>query len=138
MSTRWNWAGAKWWKFDFHTHSPASEDYGKGPDQARYKQISCRDWLLDYMNNGIDCVAVTDHNSGAWIDPLKQALLELATEGHPNYRPLYIFPGVEITVQGNVHILAIFDRDRTTSDIDSLLGAVKYRATKGKSDGCSE
>lgn len=138
MSTRWNWASAKWWKFDFHTHTPASKDYGKGPDQARYKQISCKNWLLDYMNNGIDCVAVTDHNSGAWIDPLKQALLELAAEGHPDYRPLYIFPGVEITVQGNVHILAIFDRDRSTSDIDSLLGAVKYRATKGKSDGCSE
>ncbi|MCB1803868.1 MAG: ABC transporter, partial [Candidatus Competibacteraceae bacterium] len=138
MGTGWNWAGAKWWKFDFHNHTPASDDYGKGPDQAQHKQISHKDWLLNYMRRGIDCVAVTDHNSGVWIDPLKQALQELASEGHPNYRPLYLFPGVEITVQGNIHILAILGTDKTTSDIDSLLGAVRYRTTKGKSDGCSE
>lgn len=133
-----NWIGSRWWKFDFHNHTPVSDDYGKGPDQALYKQISHKDWLLNYMRKGIDCVAVTDHNSGAWIDPLKQALLELSSEGHPDYRPLYLFPGVEITVQGNIHILAIFGTDKTTSDIDSLLGAVRYRATKGSSDGCSE
>ena len=138
MSAAWDWAGAKWWKFDFHNHTPASDDYGKGPDQAQHKQISHKNWLLNYMRQGIDCVAVTDHNSGAWIDPLKQALQELASEGHPDYRPLHIFPGVEITVQGNIHILAIFGPGKTTSDIDSLLGAVRYRATKGKSDGCSE
>lgn len=134
----WNWVGSKWWRFDFHNHTPASDDYGKGPDQAQHKQISHKDWLLNYMRRGIDCVAVTDHNSGAWIDPLKVALQELAAEGHAEYRPLYLFPGVEITVQGNIHILAIFGPDKTTSDIDSLLGAVRYRATRGKSDGCSE
>lgn len=138
MSAAWDWASAKWWKFDFHNHTPASDDYGKGPDQAQHKQISHKDWLLNYMRQGIDCVAVTDHNSGAWVDPLKQALQELASEGHADYRPLYLFPGVEITVQGNIHILAIFGPNKTTSDIDSLLGAVRYRATKGKSDGCSE
>lgn len=138
MSAAWDWVSAKWWKFDFHNHTPASDDYGKGPDQAQHKQISHKDWLLNYMRQGIDCVAVTDHNSGAWIDPLKQALQELAFEDHPDYRPLYLFPGVEITVQGSIHILAIFGTDKTTSDIDSLLGAVRYRATKGKSDGCSE
>lgn len=130
--------GSRWWKFDFHNHTPVSDDYGKGPDQSLYKQISHKEWLLNYMRKGVDCVAVTDHNSGAWIDPLKQALKELASEDHPDYRPLYLFPGVEITVQGNLHILAIFDADKATSDIDSLLGAVRYRATKGMSDGCSE
>ncbi|WP_027359069.1 TrlF family AAA-like ATPase [Desulforegula conservatrix] len=132
------WIGSKWWKFDFHNHTPESDDYGKGPNQAQHKQISHKDWLLNYMRQGVDCVAVTDHNSGAWIDPLKQALLELASDGRPDYRPLYLFPGVEITVQGNIHILAISGTDKTSSDIDSLLGAVRYRATKGKSDGCSE
>ncbi|EJH0757938.1 ABC transporter [Escherichia coli] len=133
-----NWIGSRWWKFDFHNHTPASDDYGKGPKQAQYMQITHKDWLLNYMRQGIDCVAVTDHNSGAWIDPLKQALKELASESHEDYRPLYLFPGVELTVQGNIHILAIFGEDKTTSDIDSLLGAVRYRGTKGKSDGCSE
>lgn len=138
MSAAWDWASAKWWKFDFHNHTPASDDYGKGPDQVKDKQILPKDWLLNYMRQGIDCVAVTDHNSGAWIEHLKQALQELASEGHADYRPLYLFPGVEITVQGNIHILAIFGTDKNTPDIDTLLGAVRCGANKGRSDGCSE
>lgn len=138
MSSVWNWVGAKWWKFDFHNHTPISDDYGKGSDQAQCRTITPKEWLLNYMHAEIDCVAVTDHNSGAWIDLLKQALKELEDEPHPDYRPLYLFPGVEITVHGNIHILAILPNDRSTADIDSLLGAVKYRGTKGKSDGCTE
>lgn len=132
------WVGSKWWKFDFHTHTPASSDYGKGPKQAEFQQITPKEWLLGYMRAGIDCVAITDHNSGAWIDRLKSALSELKAESNPEYRELYLFPGVEITVQGNIHILAIFSFEKTTSDIDTLLGAVGYRGTKGASDECTE
>ncbi len=138
MGTTWEWPGAKWWKFDFHSHTPASDDYGKDRVLATYKQISHRDWLLNYMRSEIDCIAVTDHNSGAWIDQLQQELQTLESSEEPDYRPISIFPGVEITVQGNIHILAIFDIGKTTSEIDSLLGAVQYTGTKGKSDGCSQ
>lgn len=138
MVSCWDWVGARWWKFDFHSHTPASDDYGKGSNQREFKQISPKDWLLNYMRAEIDCVAITDHNSGAWIDPLKQALLELAVENPPEFRPLCLFPGVELTVQGNIHILALFPCEKTTSDIDTLLGAVKFRGTKGSSDACSE
>ena len=138
MANKWNWSGSKWWKFDFHSHTPASIDYGKGDKQGEYKAITPKEWLLIYMRAKIDCVAITDHNSGAWIDPLKNALEELKTDMPDDYRPLYIFPAVEITVQGNIHILAILPQDKTTSDIDSLLGAVGYRNTKGDSDGCTE
>lgn len=137
MTEFWPYPGSRWWKFDFHTHTPASDDYGKGSDQAQLKQITCKDWLLSFMRQGIDCVAVTDHNSGAWVDSLKQALEDLESERHSEYRPLYIFPGVEITVHGNIHVLAIFDLNKNTSDIDSLLGAVGYRGNKGRSDSCS-
>lgn len=130
--------GSKWWKFDFHNHTPASNDYGKGVDQEQLNLITPKEWLLSYMRQEIDCVAVTDHNSGSWIDPLKSALEDLEREGHPEYRTLTLFPGVEITVQGNIHILAIMDPSKSTSDIDTLLGAVGYRATKGKSDGCTD
>src|SRR5690606_17516154 len=44
------------------------------------------------------------------------------------------FPGVEISVYGNVHLLAILHPSCTTSDIDSLLGAVGFNGTKGSSD----
>lgn len=93
----WHYPGARWWKFDFHTHTPASQDYGKGPDQGSSQEITPADWLLAFMRSGVDCVAVTDHNSGKWIDELEQALDELAQQAHPEFRPVYLFPGVEIT-----------------------------------------
>ena len=129
--------GLKWWKFDFHTHSPASCDYGKGPDQAVLKQRTPREWLMDFMRAGIDCVAVTDHNSGEWIDRLKQELATLDTEKPLGYRPLYLFPGVEISANGGIHILVILGAERTSQDISSLLGAVGYNGKFGHTDCCT-
>lgn len=122
--------GAKWWKFDFHNHTPASDDFGKGPDQAALKQMTPREWLILYMAAGIDCVAVTDHNSGEWIDKLKAELVTMDNEKPAGYRPLVLFPGVEITINGNIHVLALFDPSATTGTIDGLLGAVGYPLDK--------
>jgi len=130
----WKWNGSRWWKFDFHAHTPASDDYGKGSNQAALKQRTPRDWLLDYMQAGIDCVAITDHNSGAWIDQLKSAYKELQSKSPDGFRPIYLFPGVEISVNGGVHLLAIQDPNKSTSDIDSFLGAAGVSGTKGSSD----
>lgn len=132
------WTGARWWKFDFHAHTPASEDYGKGSDQADLKKRTPEEWLLDYMRAGIDCVAITDHNSGAWIDNLKSALLSLKAKNHPDYRPIYLFPGMELTVNGGAHVLIILDPQKTTSDIDMLLGTVRHPGTNSSSDACTE
>lgn len=121
--------GASWWRFDFHTHTPASEDYGKGPRQTELREREPRDWLLDFMSAGIDCVAVTDHNTGAWIDRLKDAYGDL--EKHPQRRPLTLFPGVEITVSGGIHVLAILDPSKGTSDVDTLLGEAGLEGDKG-------
>lgn len=123
--------GSRWWKFDFHTHTPASRDT---PWFKTNSGLTPEKWLLKYMVAKIDCVAVTDHNSGAWVDLLKasyKAMEELRPEG---FRALTLFPGVEISVSGGLHVLAIFDPSKTTSDIDTLLGRVRYAGTKGDSD----
>ena len=130
----WRYPGSRWWKFDFHTHTPASEDYGRGNDQASLKQITPKDWLLNFMRAGIDCVAVTDHNSADWIDQLKQAHVELEQGQALDFRPLHLFPGVEITANSNIHILAIFDTDKNSADVTTLLGAVRYYGERGASD----
>ena len=134
----WQYPGARWWKFDLHTHTPGSADYGKGPQQATLKQLAPRDWLLGYMRAGVDCVAVTDHNSGAWIDPLKEALTALEQEGHEDFRPMTLFPGVEITAHGSVHILAVLDPSCQSADVDALLGAVRFEGTRGASDSSAK
>ena len=134
----WPYPGGRWWKFDFHTHTPASADYGKGPDQASLCQIPPEDWLLAFMRAEVDCVAVTDHNSGEWIDRLAAALKKLEADKHVEFRPLCLFPGVEITANGGVHILAILDCAKSGSDVAQLLGAVKYRGTRGASDAAAD
>ncbi len=117
--------GAKWWKFDFHNHTPASNDFGKG--DASHKAISPEKWLLMYMTAGIDCVAITDHNSGEWIDKLKTVLASMDTvEPKPaGYRKLHLFPGVEISASGNTHILTLFDISADTSNYSANAGIPK-------------
>ena len=124
-------AGAKWWKFDFHTHTRASDDVND-------EKMTHESWLKAFMDEGIDCVAITDHNSGGWIDDLKQVLKDLESNPPEWYKPLYLFPGVEISAYDNVHILAIFGCDKGKSHIDSLLDAVKYNGTKGDTDGVTD
>ncbi|MCX8086913.1 MAG: AAA family ATPase [Rhodocyclaceae bacterium] len=136
-AVHWDYPGSRWWKFDFHTHTPASFDTPWYRDKL---SMAPEDWLRQYMAADIDGVAVTDHNSGAWIDRLKAAYATMkaqAEAGQPpeGFRELTLFPGVEISTNGGVHVLAIFDPTAATSDIDSLLGAVGYTGTKGDSDG---
>ena len=133
--TEWKWNGSRWWKFDFHAHTPASDDYGKGPDQTALKLRTPREWLLDYMQAGIDCIAITDHNTGEWVDQLKKALSELESERSEGFRHIHVFPGMEISVNGGIHLLAIFDPSMTTPDLDVLRGAVEYQGTPGQSNG---
>ena len=41
------------------------------------KDLSPEDWLLRYMDAEVDCVAITDHNNGEWIDKLKRAYMQM-------------------------------------------------------------
>ncbi len=130
--------GAKWWKFDFHTHTPASSDYGKGREQALLRQIEPREWLLNHMRAGIDCIGVTDHNSTKWIGELQSALVALERDSPDDFRPLTLFPGVEITVNGGVHLLALFEPGTPPERVQSLLGEVRYRGIAGESSEAAE
>ncbi len=131
IQSKYDYPGAKWWKFDFHTHTPESKDFMQSYTKEQKGKVTPEHWLQNFIDKGIDCVAITDHNSGAWIDKLKEANKGLKS-------PLKIFPGVEISVNGGVHILAIFDPQKETRDIDSLLGAVEYDGTRGDSDGITQ
>ena len=137
MSAGARHCGAKWWKFDIHTHTPKSDDYGKGPKQEELKKLIPREWLLNFMKAGLDCVAITDHNSGEWVDALKHELSLLDTEKPAGYRPLTLFPGVEISVYGGIHIIAIFDSDSNGSKIVSLLSKCEFGGQYGKTDDCT-
>jgi len=121
--------GARWWKFDLHTHTPASHDFGKGPRQAEWMKTSPSEWLLAFMRAGVDCVVVTDHNSAGWINSLRSSLKEVEAQGHPDYRALDLFPGVEITASGGVHILGAFDPSCDATTVEQLIGRARIRGT---------
>lgn len=126
MADKWNFLGSKWWRFDFHTHTPKSDDYGR--DDNSLKNIKPEDWIQKAMQSHLDCVVVTDHNSGNWIDTLKAKNKELVDQDtKPDwYKELTIFPGVEITVadsSSRVHLLAVFDPDCDSQKVNGLLGS---------------
>lgn len=79
MSTNWNWPGARWWKCDFHVHSPGSYDFTD--------KVTANDWVASAQAGGLEAVAVTDHNTGAFINEIQNAAVASAN-------PLIVFPGV--------------------------------------------
>lgn len=141
MSQNWTYPGARWWKFDFHTHTPASKDTSAWQAVIGTPQeLTPENWLLKYMAAEIDCVAVTDHNSGEWIDKLKSAYAQMKqaadAEAPPvGFRELHLFPGVEISVESGFHLLAIFGPSAGSQTISDLLAKVDYAGTRGNSDG---
>lgn len=130
MVSTQSYPGAKWWKCDLHIHTQASHDT---PD---LQDIPLDTWLLGVMGTGVDVIAITDHNSGSNIDPIKEKYLELLTNNPEGFRELIIFPGVEISAHENVHILAIFDPSAGNSEVEDLLVKLNIPREKwGETDG---
>ena len=139
MDNCWPYPGSRWWKFDFHTHTPASLDTNDWnaaigtPDE-----VTPEKWLLQFMTVEIDCVVVSDHNSGEWIDRLKTTYEQMKNALTEGFRELTLFPAVELSINGGFHLLAVFDTDADSSKIDNLLGAVGYDGKKGDSNGVTK
>ncbi len=120
--------GSKWWKFDFHTHTPESGDYLD-------KSVMPEQWLLAFMRAKIDAVVVTDHNSGEWVDELKAGVDGLKKQKHADFYDLAIFPGVELAASGGIHVLLILDPTKGTSDVAGLIRACGYNGPWGDPAG---
>src|SRR5437764_284212 len=101
-----NFKGTRWFKCDLHLHTTASRCF---QDQT----ITAEQWVQRALDQGLNCVAVTDHNTGDRVDAIKAAALET---------DLIVFPGVEITCDtSKVHLLILFDVAKTTGDINDFL-----------------
>jgi predicted ATP-dependent endonuclease of OLD family len=110
-----NRPGLRWHKVDLHVHTPASKDWASpaiNPDEL----------VARAQSKGLSAIAITDHNSGEWIDRLI-----VAARG----TGLTVFPGVEVSVTGGkhgVHIIALFDCDATTKTVENLLSKLGFSA----------
>ncbi len=111
MDYNMDYEGTRWFKCDFHVHTEFSKCFDD-------EEITPERWVKRAIEQGLDCVAVTDHNTGFGIDQIKDAAK--GTE-------LTVFPGVEITCDASkVHLLIIFDIDKTSDDINHFLAAAGF------------
>lgn len=101
---------AKWWKIDFHTHTPASrcfKNFKQINESEDKKKELAKQWIEKSIENEIDAVVVCDHNSIEWIETLREANKALDNK-------IVIFPGIEICLTINkMHMLVIFDPSTT-------------------------
>ena len=110
--------GLAWKRIDLHFHTPASRD------DYNHLAATPEQLVASAKRAGLDGFAVTDHNTGAWIDEMKAAA---------NAEGIVVFPGVEVTVFGgerNVHLLAIFDPSKGTADVHDFLAQVSITEDK--------
>jgi len=115
-----SYLGTKWYKCDLHLHSPESECFTD-------KTITPKQWVDECIKKGLHCVALTDHNTGANVDNIKEEAIK---------QNLTLFPGVEITCsEVKVHLLVLFDTYKKTQDIeDFLINCGIDRSNFGKQD----
>ena len=114
MSAEWKWPGARWWRVDLHTHTPASHDFQTTEDR---ENGGWTDWARNVRTTGLDAVGITDHNTASGITELQQAVRD--QEDSP-----VLFPGVEITANDGVHILLLMDPECKQPHVEELLAKV--------------
>ncbi len=116
-----NTNGLKFEKFDLHVHTPASNDH-------KNKSITAEDIVAASTNKGLAGIAITDHQTGAWVDSIKKAAEKT---------DLSIFPGVELKVVGGeegVHVVVIFNIDKDTAHVTAFLNTLNVYEHNGKPD----
>ncbi|MEW5596907.1 TrlF family AAA-like ATPase [Peribacillus frigoritolerans] len=110
-----NLKGARWYKTDLHLHTPASKCFTD-------KNVTPTQWVDKCIEEGLNCVAVTDHNTGEYVD----AIIEAAKD-----KNLTVFPGVEVTCSDSkVHVLVLFDKNKRSIHVNSFLSRLKLEVDK--------
>ena len=102
---------AKWYKVDFHTHTPESRCF-------QDRNVTPRQWLAAAKDKGTNVVVVSDHNSVGWLKKIEEVKSEFENE---SFKVLY---GIELCVSSNfTHFLIIFDDKMSVTEIeDAVVG----------------
>ncbi|WP_170972606.1 TrlF family AAA-like ATPase [Bacillus mycoides] len=101
--------GNRWYKCDLHIHTTASQCF-------RDRNVTAEQWVNRCIEQELDCVAITDHNTGNSIDEYKRVA---------NEKGLIVFPGLELTYGENgIHLLVLFDLNKTSEHVNDFLISV--------------
>lgn len=115
--------GTRWHKCDFHLHTTASDCFYD-------KSVTAEMFVEKVIEQGLNCIAITDHNTAAGIKAIQDASIG---------KDLTVFPGVEITCDtSKVHLLILFDVNKTSTDVEDFLIACEIkRENFGKKEAYS-
>lgn len=115
--------GTRWHKCDFHLHTTASDCFYD-------KSVTAEVFVEKVIEQGLNCIAITDHNTAAGIKAIQDASIG---------KDLTVFPGVEITCDtSKVHLLILFDVNKTSTDVEDFLIACEIkRENFGKKEAYS-
>ena len=110
---------AKWYKIDFHTHTPSSKCFAD-------KSISAKQWIESAKKAGLNAVVVTDHNSVGFIGEIDSVKKEYEDD---NFK---IFYGIELCVTASfTHILVVFNNKLTVRQIeDAVISELELKRDK--------
>ena len=120
---RTEYAGSRWYKCDLHLHTTSSACYPEKTDTPEM-------WVKRALDQGLDAVAVTDHNDYRGIAAIME---EGARQG------LDVFPGVEITCDSSkIHMLILFDTNKNADTVRDFLNRCDIDSERiGDPDGTS-
>ena len=108
-------------KLDLHVHTPASHDFHD-------KKVTPEQIIEHAQKVGLDAIAITDHNTVDFIDSAKKVA---------DQKGFIIFPGIEIScggsVNGSIHVIALFDPSKTKDDLQRVLGKLDIKGKGGDS-----
>ena len=120
-----NHGPARYWAVDLHVHSPASADVVP----ETFGASSPEEIVAAALDAGLDAIAITDHNSVAWVARVAEAA---------SGSELIVLPGMELsTAEG--HLLGIWEEGTDTQLLKDTLVALKIRTKDhGKLDISTE
>ena len=101
---------AKWYKIDFHTHTPASNCFGN-------KSVTPIQWLTAAKDAGLDAVVITDHNSVGFISKIDK--IQKSDDSKVDIK---VFYGIELCISADfTHMILIFDDKLSVTQIEDAV-----------------
>lgn len=129
----------QWYKADLHTHTMASRDYEQ-------PGATFLDFMRRAAEQGLDIIAITDHNTVAGIGAIRREMEWLTRLEKDNrltdeekarleeWRKLseqvLVLPGFEFTATFGFHILGIFPPETSVRHLEHILLMLKVPAEK--------
>jgi len=118
--------GATFRRADLHLHTPGegqSFRAGMELNTEVQRRAFAEAYVQRALDAGLEIIAITNHNSTAYIDLIRQAA-QARTERSECDTALTILPGVEVGTDSGrdgVHLLAIFDQDVPVEYVEERL-----------------